>query len=521
MTQSIEQIIPLLERHSLKLAIALGILLVGWLVALLISGLARKALAKARIEKFLGKATFFDDMGKSIPVEKWIARAIFYLLMVFVFIAFFEALGMGVINEPLNRFVERIFDYAPKLIPPIILIIFAWVAATFLRFLVVKVMGNRKLHSVLDNKVGLDKDLQSSFVTTLANTVYWVVFLIFSLAILDALQLQGLLGPLQNMFQNILGFLPNIFAAGIIFILGWFLARIVQRIVSNLLVTLGTDRLSDQAGLKSLLGSKSLANLLGLVAYVVVLIPVLIASLNALRLNSITEPASQMLNRILTALPSIFAAVLVLFMAYLIGRLVASLVTNLLEGAGFNDVLAKLGVATNPQDFAALLSRAGVGDQAPNLPDNTPSQIVGKLLMIGILLFASIEALNLIGFTSLALLLTQFTIFGGQVILGLIIFGVGLILSNFVANTIISKPSFQARFFALMARISIIGLASAMALRQMGIANEIINLAFGLILGAVAVAFAISFGIGGRDVAAQLIRDLVKKVQDEPKGPKI
>jgi uncharacterized membrane protein len=42
-----------------------------------------------------------------------------------------------------------------------------------------------------------------------------------------------------------------------------------------------------------------------------------------------------------------------------------------------------------------------------------------------------------------------------------------------------------------------------MALQQMGLADEIISLAFGLLFGAIAVAAAIAFGLGGRDIAAR------------------
>ncbi len=55
----------------------------------------------------------------------------------------------------------------------------------------------------------------------------------------------------------------------------------------------------------------------------------------------------------------------------------------------------------------------------------------------------------------------------------------------------------------MAARVSIIGLAGAIALQQMGLANEIISLAFGIILGSLAVAAALAFGIGGRDIAAR------------------
>ena len=74
-----------------------------------------------------------------------------------------------------------------------------------------------------------------------------------------------------------------------------------------------------------------------------------------------------------------------------------------------------------------------------------------------------------------------------------------------------SSGATQSNLLALTARISIIVLAGAMALRQMGLANEIINLVFGLLLGAVAAALA--FGLGGRDVAGRTIEDWAKSLK--------
>jgi hypothetical protein len=65
----------------------------------------------------------------------------------------------------------------------------------------------------------------------------------------------------------------------------------------------------------------------------------------------------------------------------------------------------------------------------------------------------------------------------------------------------------NAGLLATVTRVVILVLAGAMALRQMDIANEIVNLAFGLLVGAVAVAVALAFGLGGRDSAMRLIEE--------------
>ncbi|HEX3247474.1 MAG TPA: hypothetical protein VHX16_18860, partial [Chloroflexota bacterium] len=100
-------------------------------------------------------------------------------------------------------------------------------------------------------------------------------------------------------------------------------------------------------------------------------------------------------------------------------------------------------------------------------------------------------------------LLAELIQLGGQILLGLIIFAVGLYLANLAEDVIRSSGTSNAELLSTAARVAILVMAGAMALRQMGLANEIVNLAFGLLLGAIAVAAAIAFGFGGRDLAAR------------------
>ena len=62
----------------------------------------------------------------------------------------------------------------------------------------------------------------------------------------------------------------------------------------------------------------------------------------------------------------------------------------------------------------------------------------------------------------------------------------------------------------------IIGLVLAMGLRSMGVADVIVNLAFGLTLGAVAIAVALSFGLGGREAAGKLAEHWLSKLRRDP-----
>jgi hypothetical protein len=482
--------------------IALVILIVGWLVALLVSLVVRAALRRTKLDNKLANWLVGEERAKTIAIEKWISRAVFYLLMMFVLVGFFEALGLTVITQPLISFLTQIFEYAPNLLGPAILVVVAWLVATALRFFISRLLTGIRLDERLGGQVGLEEGEAVPLSKTLGDAVYWLVFLLFLPAVLGALNLQGLLEPVQKMINKILDFLPHLFAAGLILAFGWLLARIVQRIVSNLLAAAGADRLSQNVGLAPALGEQKLSGLIGLILYNLILILVLVASLNTLKLDAITKPASEMLNTFLNALPLLFAAALVLLIAFLVSRVVAGLVSNVLAGIGFNAVLGKLGVETEMAEG-----------------QKTPAEIAGNLVMVAIMLFAVIEAVDLLGFQMLAELVAEFMVFAGHVLLGLIIFGVGLFLANLAARTILSSSAAQATLLAMVARISILVLASAMALSQMGLAKEIITLAFGILLGAIAIASAIAFGLGGRDLATETLRDWSRRLGQRPSKP--
>jgi hypothetical protein len=473
---------------------ALAILVVGWLVARLIAAGVRSVLRRTDLDNRLARWL----VGGSVPVERVIASTVFYLLMVFVLMAFFQTLGLTIPTEPLNRLLSEIFQYAPQILGAGLLLFIAWIVASLLRVIVARVLGALNLDEKLASQVGVEGEKKTSLTKTLSDTVYWLVLLLFLPAVLNALALQGLLGPVQGMVNKVLDFLPNIFTAALILIIGWLVARVVQRVVSNLLAVVGTDQLSERTGLASLLGNQNLSSVLGLVCYILILIPVLIGALEALSLDAITAPVSNMLNAILAALPAIFAAALILVIAYAVGRVVAGLVSNLLGGVGFNGVLARLGLGREPV--------AG---------ERTPAEIAGYLVLVGIMLFATIEAVRELGFVLLADLVVRFTVFAGEIVLGLIIFGIGLFLANLASSTVLSSGANQAGLLALAARVSIIVLAGAMALRQMGLAEDIINLAFGLLLGSVAVAVALAFGLGARDVAGREVNEWVQSLRSK------
>ena len=486
MQDSLNQMLETAWTYLPNLAAATAILVGGWLVARILAAVVRRVLNRTKLDNRLA-AWIGGERGEALPIEKMFGKAVFYLVMLFVLVAFFQALNLDLITEPLNALLTQLSEFAPRVLGAAGLLILVWVVATALRRIVSGAMSAANLDERLGERT-LEEGSSLPLSRTLADAVYWLVFLLFLPAVLGALAIEGLLAPVQGLTDQVLSFLPNLLAAGLILAIGWLVARLVQRIVTNLLVAAGADSLPERLGIEGMGGLK-VSNLVGLVLYVLILIPVVISSLNALQLDAITNPASAMLASILNTVPGLFAAALVLVIAYVAGKFVSGLITNVLASAGFDGILAKLGFE---------------GADWPG--GRSLSEIAGSLTLVAIMVFAVVEAANMIGFVSLNEVLRGLIEFGGQVLLGLLIFGIGLWLAGLAATTVRDSGVGQAETLAIASRVSILVLAGAMALRQMGLGERIIELAFGLSLGAVAVSAALAFGLGSRDIAAEQVR---------------
>jgi hypothetical protein len=450
---------------------ALAILMVGWIVAVAIRAGLRHGLRFARLNDRIRSGS-----GSEVDVEHGVATATYYLLLVLVWVAFFDALKLPLVSGPLQGLVGQVFDYVPRLAAGGGVLLVAWVVAMVVRRLLVRGLEASGLDRRLSAEAGM-KPISH----TLGNVAYWLVILLMLPAVLGALQVRGILAPAEAMVGEVLGMLPNVFAAAIIGVVGWGLAVIVRNLVTNLLAGAGADRVGARAGLR---GTMPLSQLVGLVLYVLVLVPALVAALNALEIAAVTAPATEMLNAVMLAIPNVFAAAVILVTAYLVSRLVAKLVTEVLGGTGFDRLPARLGLAEA-------------------FEESSPSQVVGRVLVFFVMLFATVEAANRLGFHRMADLVTAFIQFGGAVVLGSAMIAVGFWLSTLAHDAILRVYGARSLAVANVARFAILGLVIAMGLREMGLAEDIVNLAFGLTLGAIAVAVALSFGLGGREAAGR------------------
>ena len=290
----------------------------------------------------------------------------------------------------------------------------------------------------------------------------------------------------QNFFGTVIGYLPNILAVLVLLLLAWILAKVLRA---------GTRRLMRASGIDKRLGKGKdpqdesqypVAQGAGTVVFWVVWILFILAILQVLGVGGLFDSIVVIFERIFAAIPHIIGAAVILAIFYFVGRLLAKLATKALTKIRFDELPVKLGLAKKP------IKGAG-----------SPSNVVGYTTMVFMMLFGIMMAADLLGFTAVRELIAVLTQFLGLVILGVVIIGIGILVANFVAN--ILRAAGRSEPMISLAKISIIVLSVVLGIRAMGFADDLILLGFGLALGAAALAAAIAFGLGGREVAGELL----------------
>jgi hypothetical protein len=336
--------------------------------------------------------------------------------------------------------------------------------------------------------------------TELGRLAYWLVWLVGLIAALQPLGLSGVLTPVTSLTNEVFAFLPRLLGAGLFFFAGLILARIVRHVVEAALGALNLERLLGRAGIS--IGEPplavdetgaatpgmapargSIAKAVGVTVSAVIIIFAAIGALQILQVSAISDPATAMLNTIALAIPRVVAALVWLAIAFLIGRWVKAMIETVLPSLGFDNSVRALGVMP---------------------ASSNPSKVVGAIAMTAILLGAAIEAARQLGGDSVAALLFQITERGGKVIFGTVIIVVGIFLARILAGLVGSSTG-EASYAQTIVKYAIIALFTAIGLTFMGLADQIVMMAFGLILGSAAVATAIAFGLGGRDAAARVL----------------
>jgi hypothetical protein len=399
-------------------------------------------------------------------------------------------------TEPARYWQQQLVEWGPKVLFAILILVVTHFVAKAVQWAIAKAVDRVP---VLKRHPGVGGD---SVGTELGRLAYWLVWLVGLIAALQPLGLSGVLTPVTALTNEVFAFLPRLIGAGLFFFAGLILARIVRHVVEAALGALNLERLLGRAGVSigeapmavdstgtasegTAPARSSIAKAVGITVSATIIIFAAIGALQILQIDAISGPATAMLNQIALAIPQVLAALIIVAIAFLIGRWVKTLIETVLPSLNFDRSVTALGI----------------------MPANaSPSRILGTIAMTAVLIVGLMEAARKVGGDSSAALLFQITELGGKVIFGTVIIVVGLFLARILAGLVGSSTG-ESGYAQTIVKYAIIALFTAIGLTFMGLADQIVMMAFGLILGSAAVATAIAFGLGGRDFAARMLED--------------
>jgi hypothetical protein len=395
-------------------------------------------------------------------------------------------------------------DIVQKAVMALLILLVTWIVARLVRWLFTK-LTNRV--SALQRSDGNGENIGAA----LGSVAALLVWLFGLVAILQVFGLDQVLAPVQSLLTGVMEFLPNLIGAVFVFIIGALLAKVVRQLIETALgalplerwFTSASSRVSAETGTSE--GSRAatteysgarradtstttmshegqrssalqaLPRTVATIVYALIMIVVAIAALQILGIASISDPAEQMLTTIFDAIPNIIAAALILGIGVMIARFAGDILQQILEGLGTDRALASV-------------------DVLPEGRRATP--VIATIAQIAIVLFFAVMAAQMLDFPQITEFLSEVLALGGRVLFGGAIIAVGFFIANLLAKMVSGTGSTIVRYATLV-------LFVAMGLSYMGIADSIIELAFGALVVGGAAAAALAFGLGGRDAAAR------------------
>lgn len=322
---------------------------------------------------------------------------------------------------------------------------------------------------------------------SLGRIVSLFIWLFGLVAILQALNLNSVISPVQELINSFVAFAPKILGAGIIFFVGSMIAKIARDIVATTLSTINFDKWANLGGAETVTGNSAISKTISTIVFILIIVPVGIAALDVLNIPAITIPAKNMLELILHAIPLIIGASLLLGLGFVIARWVGRMTEEVLPGLGFDRSVAAIGIVPEGR---------------------TASGILATIAQTAIMLFMGIAATQLLGFPQLTRIVETVLDQGASVIFGAVLIGAGVILAK-VLKGLVAAAAGEGLAPALVNWLTI-GLFVFIGLKQMNIGGPIVDYAFGAIAAGSAVAFALAVGLGGREAVARKMNELIK-----------
>ncbi|MDT0540222.1 mechanosensitive ion channel [Croceitalea sp. P059] len=389
---------------------------------------------------------------------------------------------MEYLENMMSSITGSVGDFLPATIGAILILVIGWFVAGILKRLTTKLIKR----TGVDDKMKSDKITLSKFIGKL---IYFLVMIFVFMLALEKLGMQSVLDPVKNLLDGFLAFIPNIIGAGLVGYIGYMLATVVSELVG-----MSGDTIQKFVPKLGMSEGFDIVGILKKVVFIFIFIPLLISALNILNMDAISVPATSILTQFFDAIPKVLLAAFILILFVLGGRFLSQMIKDILSKMNLNGIMAKM--------------------HLDNMIGNTNiANVIANIVYFFIIIFGLLTAIEKLEFAQLTDVLNTITNLSGKILFGLVIIMIG----NWVS--VLAKNAFSKNekngFVASIIRTAILAIFLAMGLKTMGMADDIINLAFGITLGTIAITVALSFGLGGRPAAGKQMEKILNKFNNK------
>lgn len=495
---------------------AIVLFFIGWLVAAIVKSIATKVAKRLNADRSIdvlkeaGEKTPQDPKARPSNIVGIVA---FWVVMLFVIIGVLNILQLGAVAQPFQQMLGKLSEGLPNLLAAVGLLLVGFFLGKWLKGLAISGLQKFKLEDKLAERDLLAEDAarRNSVSKAVGIGVYVLVLFVFIQLAAETIGLTLAVSSLQRITNSLADAIPAILAAALIVGIAWLIATIVRPIIDGLLSSFGINKWGEHVGLATdapapdvddIDGQESaaadrpltLSAVIANVAYWIIILLAVPSALDRLGLEPIVTPLRNAWNVVFEGLPNFVVALFIGVVTYFLAKLVGPLVQRLLQGIGFDSILDKIGLVK--------LSKQAEGNEKAR-----PSYIAAAIVVALIVLLLAQEALKALGMTYLAAMIAEILAFTPNILVAIAIIGFALFFGNWLKGVVESAASRMdqgsARIMGMVAYIAVVFFGGAMALTQLNIAPDIIQTAVTVLLGAVGVAVALAFGLGGQGVAKQ------------------
>lgn len=385
----------------------------------------------------------------------------------------------------IQSIMNQIVKSLPGVLGAVVLLVLALFLALVLKKLAIRGLTRIDFDSKLQ-KAGMSRNSEESatFTETIGTLVYFITILFFAPFVLTGLNVSGVVNPFFNMMDGFVKFLPHLIIAILILVIGSYFCNFVKSLLQNLFEGINVDRWyrkmvsrgSDEVDTET-----RMAEVLASLIYVLIFIPIIRLALEILGIKSISTPITNILDQIVSAIPNVITAIVLIMIGSFIAKLISDLLGSMLSTSGIDH-------------YSQYLNFKG---ETSLLISTVVAQAIRAIFMI----FFIVEAVSLLQLDVLNAMGRSIISYMPSVISSVLIMAVGIVISNIMASFLCKVSG--SKLFGEFIRYGIITFVVFMTLEQLQFAQSIVSISFAIILGAIAIAFSLAFGLGGRDFAAK------------------